>query len=84
MSIDKQRKLGSFASSKKGVTCIPSAFNIKQAYRLGRSQTRHITVLGTCLKENMNLCENKRCGNHIKAGVFNVIIQDIAVPGIND
>ena len=27
---------------------------------------------------------NKRWGNHIKAGIFNVIIQDIAVHETND
>ena len=43
-----QRKLGSFASSKKrggGSNCIPLAFNINQALKLGRSQTCHISNL---------------------------------------
>ena len=42
MPKDKQRNLRSFASSKKGSHCIPSAFNINQTYKLGRSQTCHI------------------------------------------
>ena len=40
VSKDKQRKLGSF---KKGSHFIPSAFNIKQTYKLGRTQTCHIS-----------------------------------------
>ena len=28
--------------------------------------------------------KNKRCGNRIKAGFFNVIIRDMAIHGTND
>ena len=72
-SDDRQRKLGSFASSKKGGShCIPSAFNINQAYKLGRSQTCHISNI--CLYENMDLCVDCMVSEYLPLPKFKSLI----------
>ena len=40
--------------------------------------------IDTCRCTTLTLGYTMICGNHIKAGFFNVIIQDIAVYGTND
>ena len=45
---------------------------------------QHKTVLWQITEINFKTLIQEICGNRIKAGFFNVIIQDIAVPGTYD
>ena len=45
---------------------------------------RFLSIPNTALQNVDVISKDKRCGNRIKLGFLNVIIQDIAVHGTND
>ena len=45
---------------------------------------RFLSIPNTALQNVDVISKHKRCGNRIKLGFLNVIIQDIAVHGTND